>query len=281
MPPRLITAAIIVGWLATTSVLVYREVAPRFQAGEPPPFTIPLTAEVSGESVDWHVLQKGEKIGEGRTKISLQPGRTFELSARFAIKKLKIFDDVKIGGAYVVTEDGRLLSGSANVKLTYRLEAQLVPIEIDFRGEVRDHMFHPKLAVSVGGLDVTPYSPDPMPVSESGSVINPMHLVHKISGLRAGQSWVIPLMDPLRAVPSELLGSLPGKPAVVNQVLATVTTDDLPWHGENVACFKIEYAKPNERPSAATWVRRLDDAVLQQWAAYEGIEYTLRRVPQK
>jgi hypothetical protein len=262
-------------------MLVYREVVPRFQAGEPPPFTIPLTAEVSGESVDWHVLQKGEKIGDGRTKISLESGRTFELSARFSMKKLSAFEDVKLTSAYSVTEEGRLLSGSANVKLAYRLETRLLPIEIDFRGEVREQMFHPKLAVLVSGLDVTPYTPTPIPVSESGSVVNPMHLVHKISGLRAGQSWVIPLMDPLSALPSDLLGSLPGKPAVVNQVFATVMIDDLPWHGEKVACFKIEYAKPNERPSAATWVRRRDDAVLQQWAAYEGFEYILQRAPQK
>jgi len=279
MPPRLITAAIILGWLTTTGLLVYREVAPRFQAGEPPPFTIPLTAEVSGESVDWHVLQKGERIGEGTTKISLKEGRTFELAARFNIKKLKILVNlggVHVTGAYRVTEEGRLLHGFAKVKLEEPL-----PIEIIFDGEVRDSMFHPKLAVMYGGRDMNPYSPKPVPVSESGSVLNPMHLVHRISGLRTGQTWVLPLMDPLRALPSELEDIVPGKTPILNQVIATVTTDDLDWNGDIVPCFKIEYAKPNERPLAATWVRRRDDAVLQQWASYEGIEYTLQRVRQR
>lgn len=279
MPPRLITAAIILAWLTTTSVLVYREVAPRFQAGQPPPFTIPLTAEVGDSVVNWNVLQKDQPVGSGTTQIRMQPGRTFDLSADFKLDKLKIFvefEKIRMTGVYRVTEEGRLLSGSARITL-----AKPFPIEIVFKGEVRDQMFHPSLAVLVDGLDVNPFPPDPVPVSESGSILNPMHLVHKISGLRAGQSWVIPLMDPLRAAPSAFKDFVPGNMSVANHVVATVTTDDLDWHKTTVPCFKIEYAKPNERPLAATWVRRQDDAVLQQWASYEGMEYTLQRVLEK
>lgn len=275
MPPRLLTAAIVLGWLTTTSMLVYRELAPRFQAGQPPPFTIPLTAEVGDSVVNWNVLQKDQPVGSGHTQIKMQPGRIFALSADFKLDKLKIFvefEKVKMTAVYRVTEDGRLLSGSAKIILS-----KPFPAEIVFKGEVRDRMFHPTLAVLVDGRDINPFPPEPVPVSESGSILNPMHLVHKISGLRAGRSWVIPLMDPLRAAPSAAQDLLPVKTAAINQVVATVTVEDLPWHHMTVPCFKIAYAKPGERPLAATWVRRRDDAVLQQWASYEGIEYTLQR----
>lgn len=279
MPSRPASAAIVLFWLATTGVLVYRELAPGFQAGEAPPFTIPLTAEVGNSVVNWNVLQKGqpEPVGSGVTQIKLQPGRIFELSAKFTLKKIKIlvdWENVIIRGSYLVTEDGKLLAGSAHISLTQPLAA-----EIKFDGEVREKTFHPQLAVLVGGLDVNPFPAEPFPVAESGSILNPMHLVHKISGLRAGRNWPMPLMDPLRAAPSAVQGLLPANISIVKQVIATVTTEDLPLGATFVPCFKIEYAQPGERPLAKTWVRRSDDAVLQQWASYEGIEYTLQRTP--
>ncbi len=277
MPSRLATAAILLFWLATTSVLVYRELAPRFQTGDAPPFTIPLTAEVGQNIVNWNVLQKGERIGSGFTQIKLEPGRIFKLSAEFKLERIKLFvamDKVKIVGAYHVTEDGKLLKSSASIKLT-----QPVAAEITFDGAVKDKLFYPKFALLIGGQDINPFALEPFAVSESGSILNPMHLVPKISGLREGRTWPVPLMDPLRAVPAALKDFVPVKIAAVQQVIATVTTEDRKWGDVNVPCFKIAYAKPGERPLAATWVRRSDDAVLEQWASYEGIEYTLQRAP--
>src|SRR5207247_1843378 len=134
---------------------------------------------------------------------------------------------------------------------------------------VRDRLFHPKLALLVDGKDINPFTWEPFPVSESGSILNPMHLVHKISGLREGRTWSIPLMDPLRAVPDALRGLMSGKKRVVDHVIAKVTAEDREWQGAMVPCFKIEYAKPDEAPLAATWVRRRDAVVLEQWAGYE------------
>src|SRR6266542_1898743 len=104
MPPRLVTAIIILFWLATTGALVYYEVAPRFQAGEAPPFTIPLTAEVGQETVEWRVFQKDEQIGSGSTKIERKEGRVFELIANFMLNRITLpgleAKQVGIQGAY-------------------------------------------------------------------------------------------------------------------------------------------------------------------------------------
>src|SRR5207253_2067046 len=58
MPPRWMTWAIVAFWLATTTWLVVREVAPRWRAGEPPPYTIDLTDEVSRQDIHWIVVQR-------------------------------------------------------------------------------------------------------------------------------------------------------------------------------------------------------------------------------
>lgn len=281
MPPRFVTAAIMVFWLAITGTLVYDEVAPRFKAGTAPPFTIPLTAEVSKESVQWRVLQKDEPIGSGTTTIERKEGRTFELSADFTLKRIKLLvletEQVTVKGKYRVTEEGKMLSGSAKIALS-----QPLPLEIVFDGEVRDSMFHPRLAVLLAGRDVNPFPPEPMAVSDSGSVMNPMHLVHRIAGLRAGQQWSIPLLDPLRAAPEAAKAAVSGiKMPVLQQVIATVTVEDFAWRDAIVPCFRIDYAKAGEAPLARTWVRRQDDAVVQQWASYEGIEFTLQRAAEQ
>jgi hypothetical protein len=116
------------------------------------------------------------------------------------------------------------------------------------------------------------------PVSDSGNMLNPMHLVPKISGLHEGRTWKIPLMNPLEAIPTEYRDLVPTRNMVVKELIATVLVEDRDWHGALEPCFKIEYGKPGERPLAATWVRRRDDLVLEQWASYEGVEYTLQRV---
>jgi hypothetical protein len=278
MPPRLVNVAIILFWLAMTGMLVYQEFAPRFQAGAAPPFTIDLTTEVSANIVNWNVLQKGERVGSGFTQVKRNQDRTYDFTAQFKLDKFKLLaaelSNLKVVGAYRVSEEGKLLAGSANLKGVI-----LIPLELDFQGEVKDRLFHPKLTVVHDGQELNPFPIEPFPVSDSGSILNPMHLVHKISGLRDGQSWSIPLMDPLRAAPAWARDGVLGKELIVSHVLASVTTEDHEWLDQMVPCFKISYAKPGERPLAATWVRRRDAVVLEQWASYEGIEYTLQRAP--
>jgi hypothetical protein len=278
MPPRIVTATIILFWLATTGALVYYEAAPRFQAGEPPPFIIDLTAEVSADDVNWIVLQKNQRIGDGSTHLRRLPDRTFEFTAKFEIRRLQGFGaeigNMAINGRYVVSEEGALLTAEAN------FQCPAIQLIVDFRGNVRERRFHPRLSIQLLRADI-PIALEPFPVAESGSILNPMHLVHKISGLRDGQTWSIPLMDPVRALPEAARGLVPSKDLVVDHVLAKVTSEDREWQGAMVSCFKIEYAKRDEQPLAATWVRRSDSLVLQQWASYEGIEFTLQRVQSK
>jgi hypothetical protein len=285
MPSKFVTTAIVLFWLATTGWLVYRELAPRFAGGEPPPFTIDLTDEVGNTTVNWMVLQKEEKVGDGFTRIVRHPDRTFEFLADFRLNDFKLLTlkpKLKIVGSYRVTEEGNLTQTAANLTAEFpdsELALLVKRLEFDFTGDVRDRQLHPRIKLLFNGNDVNPFPPEPIPVAESGRVLNPMHLVHKITGLREGQTWMIPLMDPVKALPSALQGIVPGKELRIDQVQAEVKTEPLDWNRAETLCFKVEYRRPGEKVLAATWVRRRDGLVLQQWASYEGIDYTLRRVP--
>jgi hypothetical protein len=282
MPSRLITTIIVLFWLATTGWLVYRELGTRFRPGEAPLFTIDLTDEVGASSVAWNVLQGGERVGSGATQVKRRDHRTFEFTAEFRLDRFKILlltlTKAKMVGSYSVTEQGRLLQATANLKGDLSVLGQLIPAELDFRGKIDDGQMHPTFKLLAFGQEIQVPKLEPFDVPESGRILNPMHLVHKISGLREGQAWSIPLMDPLRAVPS-LADRVPGKDLIVNNVQAEVKSESLDWHGLPTPCFKIEYRKPGEKAMAETWVRRQDSVVLRQWASYEGIEYTLERVP--
>jgi hypothetical protein len=281
MPSRLATTAIILFWLATTGWLVYRELTPRFRPGEAPPFTIDLTDEVSAQIVSWLVLQKDEPepVGRGTTQVKRHDDRTFEFKADFQLDRFKMrghtVPKIKLAGSYRVTEEGKLRHAAA------LLTTELWPlgaVELDFQGEVRERLMHPQLNVRLGGVPANLFPMEPFAVSDSGNIFNPMHLVHKISGLREGQSWTIPLMDPLKALPGPAQ-NLPGvEDLTISRLSALVTVEPLDWHGAEQDCFKIEYRHPESGAVlGGTWVRRRDALVLQQWASYAGIEYTLRR----
>lgn len=279
MPSRPVVLAIVIFWLATTGWLVYREFSERYGRGEPPPYTIDLTDEVGDNSVRWTVLQKDKAVGDGFTRIQRLPDRTFRFGAEFRISHFKIFileiPRLKVVGTYRVTEDGRLLEAAANLQTE-----QPLAVEFDFSGAVRNGLMHPELKLLVAGVEHSLPAIEPTPVSDSGRILNPMHLVHKITGLREGHTWKIPLMDPLKALPAATTDLLPAKDMLISHVEADVKRETLAWHGTDTDCFKIEYRRPEGKVIAGTWVRRSDAAVLQQWASYEGIEYTLVRAPE-
>src|SRR5437016_2889362 len=115
MPPRLVTVAILLFWLATTSRLAYLEVLPRFQTGEPPPFTIDLTAEVSAQQVRWTVLQEGKPVGRGTSRVERNDEGSYDFTAKFSFNRFELgplkLVKLEIRGAYGVNDEGKLLAG--------------------------------------------------------------------------------------------------------------------------------------------------------------------------
>jgi hypothetical protein len=286
MPPRLFVAAIVVFWLSTSSWLFYREIWPRLQAGNPPAFTIDLTDEVGANTIEWRIYQKGDKegadlskVGSGLSWVRRLPDRTFELTSEFKLSMdLLFFRLQKISSSYRVNAEGQLLGLTGKVKFRHLSEKDKDPsvypdMEVVVRAPVENGFLKPHVTFQMQGKQHTLLEGEPVPLSHKGSVLNPMHLVNKISGLKKGQSWRIPLLDP---IPMSMPG-LPAKEVIIDELHANVDEQVLIWHKEPVVCYRIDYNQPGQKVVASTWVRWRDGLVLQQYVNHQGIELTLVR----
>lgn len=286
MPPRSIVTAILGFWLAANGWLVYREVWPYWRPGEPPPYTIDLTEELGSSSVDWQILKNDRPIGNAIAHIERQRGRIYRLRTEYHFDKLRLSKLAirQLTTTYYVNPEGDLLGLGTKARIAF-LHGKLPDTETEIAMEawVHDGMLEPRLM-----LDKMPLGwlgDAKVPIERRGGVINPLHPLNRLPGLTVGRHWRIALFDPIGAL-GEAMGSqfqeafdlLKG--LTVHELFADVKADTLAWDGAEVACFKIEYRKPGAPDLvAATWVRRRDGLVLQQFSRDALTELTLRRTP--
>jgi hypothetical protein len=286
MPPRSIVALVIVCWLVVNSVLVYREALPYWHAGGAPPYNIDLTEELSNSVVTWEIWQRQKHIGSAASFVERQRDRTFRLRTelRFQELPLPLIELKKIATMYHITEDGDLLGVSArfiiNMEVARKTSEQF---DLAVEGEVEGGTIAPRL--SLNGQEL-PLGPVQVPLQGGGNVINPMQLLNRVPGLSEGRRWRMTLFDPISALGKafpqykEIFAAAEGM--TIPELHAEVLADTLTWNDLEVPCYKIVYRKPGDPdPVAATWVRRRDALVLQQFSSSGLMEMTVKRVPER
>jgi hypothetical protein len=293
MPSRPVIIAVIAFWLLTTGWFVVNEIVPKWRAGEAPPYTIEFADEVIRNPVPyrWVCTFNDRKLGAIRTELVNDPtDDTFEFSARSSGLILPITETVSLKltdfeDRVRVTRAGELrgliTSGS------FAIEVAGLPISGRLRmaavahGGLLDR--HVQISSALFGESAPALDPVPAP---RGSILNPMHPVPRITGLRPGQSWRQPLVDPradmMRAAIEQSgfaswfhLKTTPGVLTAV--VLSEVKT--LEWEGLQQPCLVIEYRDEDyTAPTwARTWVRRSDGLVIRQEAGAQGDKLVLQR----
>src|SRR5262249_17825290 len=113
-----------------------------------------------------------------------------------------------IESQYRVTREGELRQVTAKVAL--HLEG--VEITADLHGRAENKRLTPHLRIAAPGFQFEPSLP-PVEVPPRGSVLNPSQPVNKLRGLRPGQRWRIPVVDPLTDSLKSALPSLAARPA--------------------------------------------------------------------
>jgi hypothetical protein len=294
MPSRTVTFAIIAFWLLTAGWFIVREGQPFYRTGEPPPYAIEFSDEAlqNAPPTRWTCSLHGTKIGTISTALSNRPADdTFELQAKSPNLKLLDLNLPGIGPVTVsaidyadrvrVTRDGDLRAMRTTVSLVIEGIGTPITARLELSAEVRGNRLDRYVSLTAPGLGPPPQLESTAP--PHGSVLNPMHPVPRIAGLRFGQTWRQPLTDPrtgiLRAALSHYLpGKTPMLPEAPSSLVARVLPEPqlLEWPGESHMCFVIEY-RDGEDYVARTWVRMSDAAVVRQEAGAHGETLVLQR----
>lgn len=285
MPPRWLTAVILLFWVGVTGWFFYREIWPYYRPGEPPPITFGLTDEVGGNTALWKVLFQDQVIGTGKSEVFRRGDGTYELSSEVKFLKLNVLSGLvnlpvdvnKLVNSFRVTPEGQLLRtrGKAVITFTNFTNGDPLQCNIDYRGVLENKMltvaFTADQPLIKAGLEAFPQEP----VLVDHNVMNTMHLLDRLTGLREGQYWTVRLFNP-----TGQLGI--GAELAVPMLDARVTRGEMLWNDDRTACWKIEYRQPNKTEVvAATWVRRSDGLVLQQEASYSKMHLLFQREPVK
>jgi len=119
------------------------------------------------------------------------------------------------------------------------------------------------------------YQFKPVPVARTGSVLNPLHPVNRIKGLRPGQTWRMPLLDPVAKAQGALEHLLGKNDAPFLNARVLPQPQMLPDHPSPIPCLVIEYDDEETRPR--TWVQVGSGLVLRQEASQLGRRMILQR----
>ncbi|MBY0527579.1 MAG: hypothetical protein K2R98_29550 [Gemmataceae bacterium] len=284
MPSRTLSLAIIAFWLATSAWLVYRDLWPSWRSGEPPPYAIDLVDEASPNAmpIRWSVFRDGTRIGRAYTRVLYRASDdTFELHGEMVnlkmLRGMMANIDVKsMTSMYRVTRDGELrevigtIDGQGELLFPFHQQGTL---QGSITGQVNGRLFEAqgRIESSLGSRDL---KPEPIELTARASVLNPLHPVNRVTGLRPGQRWRMPVVDPMAAAMATLFPGVRTGPRNLNaQVLAE--PDELPWINELVPCLVIEYRDADDPGadtwSARTWVRQSDGLVLRQEAQQQNL----------
>jgi hypothetical protein len=278
MPARHTIVAILLFWLSTVGWLIHRDIWPWLRRGEPPPYSIDLADEArkSGVKIRWVIRRPGRQDVIGRaytwTRYKGERADTFDLNIE--VKDLN-FGMVpvavkKITGYYRVTREGQLREINTVVVVTIALVGTITGT---LTGEVHEQVLSPHCVVEFEHQPPTILDLAPVTLSAQSSVLNPLHPVNRVTGLRRGQHWRLPLMDPLSVSMAATIGSTPTVSYLDAEVL--METDTIRWNGQDWRCLVVQYTGNNR--SAHTWVRESDGVVLRQDAMVEGDKLILER----
>jgi len=303
MPSRWLSLAIVALWLSTTGWLFWRDILPQWRSGEPPPYTIDLIEEVNTDPrykphSRWNVFQNEDQVFRAETWVDHPQPEVFELKALLkpvtaeartegaVVGPLRV---LRMESAYRVTQEGNLLGieGKVEAKVGPELEHLLKGLSADVTvtvtGEVRQGQFLSTLRFASAILPREfKFDLPPVPASGHGSVLLPLHPVNRIQGLRPGQEWRMPVVNPLADALAASQGLstsntrfLQARVLPESQLFTARTRLEAAPSRSDVPCLVIEYW--DDEMTAHTWVEVGSGLVLRQEARRGGEHWVMDR----
>lgn len=302
MPSRFFALAIVVFWLAVTGWFVARDIAPQWQSDTAPPFSIELADEAVRQVVPvrWRILRDDVEIGQLRTTLRpVEAGDEYELTAQ--CNELTAMDAnlPLIGPARViirnfddrwrVSREGELLGMKTSLNLFARVgNGPAVTADAELGADAIHGKWRRWFRLRSPGLGEFAPELEPGEVIR-GSVLSPLHPLHRLTGLRPSQRWRQPLVSPHEEIVRAALARLPGAESTSRAIdrhsirwldaQVRPTVEMLEWSGGDAECLVIDYHGDwhGDDFRAQTWVRRSDGLVLRQAAESTGQRLALQR----
>ena len=281
MPPRRYVVALVVGWLAALGWLAWDRWVVRLLVEDCPPLTRDISDAVAPRDVSWNFTRQGAKAGSADGRMAPRTDKHFDLNCRARdleftnnLTELRItfFQTTR-----AVTPENQLLGLTGRATMTVRyLDKPEQKVETKLTVRVADGGCEWDHEVAFDGGEPTrvTYRTD-LPAA---SPFVPLDPVQKYPGLRAGQTWLATLFDPVTEVGTVVLGltlkQVIGVSAPPDQsateLLAWVEgeTETLETPGKTHVCRVVAFTARGV--SAKVWVDTADETVVRQEASVFG-----------
>jgi hypothetical protein len=268
MHGRWFNSGVVLLWLATMSWLVKEKVLPPLLVGEPPNLSKIVKAQELDPPVGWRILCNDRRFGWALSDAKLQPNDLTDIRGRVHIRALKLtetmsgglralckllgqsIDQLQMDAWSVVTVDP--LGGLVEFNSTVQLEPSRDVLSVS--GTVEGSQLHLQFRAGGASVRTETFLPAHALLSDA---LSPQT---QLPGLRAGQSWSVPVYSPL--LPTS--GPLEIIYATVEEI------EPILWNGETYDTWVVVYrSEPksetgaHQTPRGKLWVRR-DGTVLKQ-----------------
>ena len=296
MPPRLVVAAVVAGWLAAMGWLAHDKWLPWLRPADEPAFVVEMADEVAPEHFTWTIYRKDKRIGSAETRFAPRKDGRFDMTTRLRDLELDYGSLARIkmplfATTRLVTREGELVTLDAKAVLHVKSFGSEFKVDATIRGHVEGHQFVGECEYDYGGGKVTvPLEPIRL---VSKNAFSPLQPGQKYPPLRPGQTWRASNIDPvsdamegaMRQVVAKLLADafqgkapvgLPGtkRPA---ELLARVQAESetITNQGKTYTCRVIVFEGGDVK--ARVWVDVADGRVIRQEATGFGDVVTLQR----
>jgi hypothetical protein len=296
MPPRLVVAAVVVGWLMTMGWLAHDRWLPWLRPTDEPAFVIEVADEVAPEHFSWGVYRKGRKIGSADTRFSAGKDGLFDMSTHFRDLEVDYGSVVKFKipsftSTRQVTRQGDLVSLEAKGILQTSGTIGDIKIDSAISGHVEGDRFVGTCELDYGGGRTT-FELEPIKLV-SRTTFSPLQPGQKYPPLRPGQTWRASNIDPvsdategaMRQVVARMLAELfQGKAPIglpkierPTELLAVVQSDteEITHANKTYTCRVIVFEATGTK--ARVWVDVSDGRVVQQEVTGRGETLVLQR----
>jgi hypothetical protein len=268
--------AVVMLWLTTMSWLVTQKVLPPLLIGEPPNYNRIIEAQTQTQPVGWYMSFNGRTLGWALSETKRQPSGLTEIHGRVHFVGLPL-EEMMLGwvraftrlierpiGALQMDAQSILIIDSLGSVVRFDSAVHLTPLNevLCVHGTVEGRQL--QLTIRTGGATITKEAFLPSDALLSDALSPQVQL----PGLRAGQSWTVPVYSPLWPATSPL--------EIIHARVENL--EPIFWNDGLEECWLVVYRRDSgsgtgtsQEPCGRVWVRRDGTVLRQQVSLFDSI----------